>query len=148
MSYLQQVKVPPEKLLGLLHPLNIPIVVWEEVSIDFIISLPIVQGYLVIVMVVDLLSKYCHLGSLPESYSAVSVEGFFVENIVRLHGIPKKLVSDRDKIFISQFWQELFHRSGTTIHMSSAYHPESDGQTEIVKKTIEGYLRATVHDNP
>lgn len=62
-----------------------------------------------IVVVVDRISKYCHLESLPESYTAVSIASFFVENIVRLHRIPKKLVSDhRDKIFVSRFWQDLF----------------------------------------
>lgn len=120
----------------------------DRVSIDFVTGLPPVKGHSVIVVVVDRLSKYCHLGSLPESYTAVSVAHFFTDHIVRLHGIPKKLVSDRDKVFLSRFWKELFLRSGTTINMSSAYHPESDGQTEIVNKTIEGYLRATVHDNP
>lgn len=76
------------------------------------------------------------------------VATFFAENIIHLHGIPKKLVSDRDKVFLSKFWQELLRQSGTTIHMSSAYHLESNGQTEVVNKTIEIYLRATVHDNP
>lgn len=99
-------------------------------------------------VVVDRFSKYCHLGSLPEAYSAKSVATFFTTDIVRLHDIPKKKVSDRDKVFLSRFWQELLKQSGTSIHMSSEYHPQMDGQTEIVNKTIEGYLRATVQDNP
>lgn len=128
--------------------MEIPTAVWEDISLNFITRLPSVRGHSVILVVVDRLSKYCHLGSLPETYSAVLVARYFTEHIVRLHGIPKKLVSDRDRVFLSKFWQELFHLSGTTLSMSSAYHPESDGQTEVVNKTIELYLRATVHENP
>lgn len=124
----QQIKILQEKPLGLLHPLEIPTAIWEEVSIDFVTWLPPVGSHSVIVVVVDRLSKYCHLGSLPELYTAVSVAQFFADHIVRHYGIPKKLVSNQDKVFLSKFWQELFWRSGTTINMSSAYHPESDGQ--------------------
>lgn len=88
------------------------------------------------------------IGSLPASYSAATVAEFFVKQIIRLHRIPKKMVSDRDKIFLSKFWQELFAKSGTTLNMSTMYHPQSDRQTEIVNKTIEIYLRATIYDNP
>lgn len=77
----QQVKVPLAKPLGLLHPLRIPAAIWEEVSIDFITDLPTNRGHSVIVVAVDQLSKYCHLGSLPEAYTAVSVANFFVENM-------------------------------------------------------------------
>lgn len=102
----------------------------------------------VIITVVNRLSKYCHLGSLPVGYSATSVVDFFVKQIIKLHGVPKKIISDRDKIFLSKFWQELFSKSGTTLRMSTTYHPQTDGQTKIVNKTIEGYLRAMIHDNP
>lgn len=144
----QQVKIPPAKPLGLLHPLDIPTAIWENISLDFITVLPTVRGHSVIIVVVDRLSKYCHLGSLPATYSAASVAEYFVKQIIRLHGVPKKIVSDRDKIFLSRFWQEVFTRSGTTLGMSTTYHPKSDGQTEVVNKTIEIYLRAMIHNNP
>lgn len=99
-------------------------------------------------MVVDRLSKYCHIGSLLATYSATTVVEFFIKQIVRLHGVPKTMVSDRDKVFLSRFWQELFSRSGTTLKMSTVYHPQTDGQTEIVNKTIELYLRAAIHNRP
>lgn len=118
----QQIKIPADKPLGLLLPLNIPMAIWEEVSVDFITGLSPVQGHSVIIVVVDRLSKYCHLGSLPETYSTKAVANYFTENIVRLHGIPMKLVSDRDRVFLSKFWQELLRQSGTSVNMSSAYH--------------------------
>ena len=81
---------------------------------DFISGLPQSRGYDSILVVVDRLSKYSH---------------FLVRELVRLHRIPKSLLSDRDPIFLSKFWQELFRMQGIKLHMSSSYHPESDGQT-------------------
>lgn len=122
--------------------------IWEDISIDFVTGLPNVNGKAVIVMVVDSLTKYCHLGSLPASYSAVQVDFFFIREVVRLHGVPKTIVSDRDKVFLSHFWKELLNKSGITLQMSMAYHPQTNGQIEIVTKTVEQYLCAMVHDNP
>lgn len=115
---------------------------------DFITGLPLVKGHSVICVVVDRLRKYCHLGSMSAKYSAVTVAEYFVKQIVRWHGIPKSIVSDRDKVFLSRFWKEVFTKRATQLKMSTAYHPESDGQTEIVNKTIKQYLRATITDNP
>lgn len=143
----QQVKILALKPMGLLQPLPIPIAIWEDLSMDFVTGLPVVLGHTVIIVVVDRLTKYCHLGSLPASYSAISVADYFIKQVIRLHGIPMTIVSDRDKIFLNKFWKEIFVRSGTTLKMTSAYHPDSDGQTEVVNKTIEQYLRATVHEN-
>lgn len=136
----QQVKVPNQKPGGLLQPLPIPEAIWEGISLDFVTGLPPVRGHSVIIVVVDRLSKYCHLGSLPATYSATMVVEYFVKQIVRLYGIPKNIVSDRDKVLLSLFWKDLFKMSGTTLSLSSAYHSETDGQTEIVNKVIEMYL--------
>lgn len=131
----QQIKVPLEKPLGLLHSLNVPTAIWEEISVDFITGLPPVRGHSGSIVVVDRFSKYCHLGSLPKAYSAKTVTIFFMENILRLHGIPKKLVSHRDKVFLSKFWQELLQQSGTAIHMSSACHPQTDGPRVSIRRS-------------
>lgn len=144
----QQVKDSTLKPMGLFQPLPIPIAVWEDLSMDFVIGFPSVRSQSVIVVVVDRLTKYAHLGSLSADYYAKSVVEFFIKQIIRLHGVPKTIVSDGDKVFLSRVWKEIFEKSGTTLKMSSAYHPKTDGQTEIVKKTIEHYLRATVYDNP
>jgi len=69
-------------------------------------------------------------------------------NIVKLHGMPKSIVFDRDKVFMSQFWQHLFTAQGTTLAMSSAYHPQSDGQSEVLNKCLEMYIRCFTFQNP
>ena len=74
-------------------------------------------------------------------------EAFF-NNVVKLHGVPKSIVSDRDKVFTSAFWQHLFKLQGTTLPMSSAYHPQSDGQTEAMNKVLEMFLRCYTYDHP
>ena len=96
-------------------------------------------------MIIDRFSKGIHLGSLPSHHTAFSVAQLFMELSGKLHGMPRSLVSDRDPLFLSRFWQELFKMSGTKLRMSSAYHPQSDGQTEAMNKIVEQYLRAFVH---
>lgn len=101
-----------------------------------------------ILVVVDRFSKGIHLGMLPLSHKAHTVATFFMDLVGKIHGLPQSLVSDRDPLFVSQFWQELFRYNGTQLRMSSAYHPQSDGQTEIMNRVIEQYLRAFVHNKP
>ena len=72
----------------------------------------------------------------------------FINNVAKIHGFPKSIVSDRDRVFINSFWQQLFKAQGTTLAMSSSYHSQSDGQMEILNKTLEMYLRCFVLDNP
>lgn len=126
---------------GLLQPLKIPHQVWEEISLDFIISLPKSKGYSVIFVVVDRLSKYAHFLPLREDFSSTTVADAFILHVAKLHAIPKSIVSNCDKICTSRFWQHLFRRMGTTLSRSSAYHPQSDGQTEAMNKYLEQYLR-------
>lgn len=78
-------------------------------------------------MVVDRLTKYAHFSPLPHNFNASMVANTFVNDIIKLHGIPESIVFDRDRIFTSKFWRELHRPSGTKLKFLSAYHPETDG---------------------
>lgn len=95
-------------------------------------------------MVVDSFIKYAHFLALSHPYTAVSVAKLFLNQVYKLHGMPTAIISDRDRIFTSKFWSELFHLADVKLRMSSSYHPQSDGQTERLNQTMETYLRCFV----
>ena len=107
---------------------------------DFIIGLSKSEGKSVIMEVVDRLVKYAHLCALYHPFKASTVSNYFMETVQKLHGTPNIIVSDRDPIFTGNFWTKLFSCLGTQLAHSSSYHPQYDGQTEIVNKCLEGYL--------
>ena len=115
---------------GLLQPLAIPDRVWSGVSMDFIEGLPKSFGREVIMVVVDRLSKYAHFVALAHPFTAIVVAQSYLDNIYKLHGPPASIIFDKDKNFLNKFWSKFFKLLGTDLKMSSAYHPQTDGQTK------------------
>lgn len=115
----QQTKYNHRRQPGLLCPLPIPARPWEDLSLDFIVGSPVFWGHSVILVVVDRFLKGVHLGLLLPHYTASGMARTFIDISGKIHGMPCSLVSDRDPLLISRFWQELFKLSGTKLHMSS-----------------------------
>lgn len=144
----QRVKTGHQFPGGLLQPLPVPTQIWEEISIDFVEGLPKSNNKDCIMVVVDRFTKVGHFLALTHPFTAAQVAQLFMDNIFKLHGMPISIVSDRDRIFTSVFWKELFNSMGTNLRMSSAYHPQTDGQTERLNRRLEHYLRAMVGTRP
>lgn len=107
-SVCQQAKHMNHPPTGLLQPLPIPEGVWMDIFMDFIEGLPKSQGYSVIMVVVDRLTKFAHFMVVKHPYTTSSITQLFIDNFVKLHGLPNSIVSDPDTIFVSAFWKELF----------------------------------------
>lgn len=147
-SICQQAKPDRAKYPGLLQPLPVLSHAWQMISMDFVEGLPKSHGKDCILVIVDRFTKYCHFLPLAHPFSAQVVAKLFFDNIYKLHGLPDSIVSDRDRVFTSGFWQELFKLSKVSLCMSSSYHPQSDGQTERVNQCLETFLRCFVHACP
>ncbi|XP_074283614.1 uncharacterized protein LOC141608153 [Silene latifolia] len=132
----QQCKYDAAAYPDKLQPLPIPNALWTEVSMDFIDGLPKSMGNDSILVVVDRLSKSTHFIPLKHPYSAAIVAQAYFDFVYKLHGMPQSIVSNRDTIFLSNFWQELFAVQGVNLSMSTAYHPQSDGQTEVINRQV------------
>ncbi|KAJ9558183.1 hypothetical protein OSB04_012797 [Centaurea solstitialis] len=142
-----QVKIEHQRPYGKLQQLPIPEWTWEHVTMDFVTKLPRTpKGYDTIWVIVDRLSKSAHFLPMKETYSMERLARLYIAEIVRLHGTPVSIVSDRDARFTSTFWQSFQREMGTRVNLSTAYHPQTDGQSERTIQTLEDMLRACVLD--
>ena len=139
------------KPAGLVQPLHIPTSPWEAVSMDFIMDLPKTKtDNNAIIVFVDRLTKMVRLAATTTEVFAKETADLLIHNVVRHHGLPKELLTDRDSRFTSGFFSRLSERWGIRHLKSTAYHPQTDGQTEVMNRTVEDYLRsysATVQDD-
>lgn len=138
----QRVKSSNKAPVGLLQPLPVPGDTWDSVSMDLIVSLPqTADGFTAVAVFVDRLSKMVHLAPCRDDTTAEQFAELFVQHVFKLHGLPSQFVSDRDPRFVGKVWKSLVQRLGITHAMSTAYHPETDGNTERVNRVLEDMLR-------
>jgi hypothetical protein len=134
---------------GLLNPLPVPHDRWEDISMDFVFGLPRTpRGHDGVLVFVDRLSKMAHFVPTKQTVTAPEVARLFIDNVYRLHGLPKSIVSDRDPRFTGHFWRSLFKLLKTKLNMTTAFHPQADGQTERTNRTWQDIMRHYVNHKP
>jgi len=138
----QRNKVIRHKKYGLLEPLEVPMRPWPAISMDFIVGLPKSDRYTKIWVIEDRFSKMAHFIPLRTEEHMKELALTFVKEISRLHGLPELIVSNRDTGFTSWFWASLMQLLQVKLNLSTAFHPQRNGQTERVNKTLEHYLRS------
>ncbi|KAD6794787.1 hypothetical protein E3N88_05683 [Mikania micrantha] len=139
----QQVKIEHQRASGMLQPLDIPVWKWDDVSMDFVTGLPkTFKKNDAIWVVVDRLTKSAHFLPIQQGFSVSRLVDVFTQNIIRLHGTPSSIVSDRDPHFTSHFWKGLQKAYCTKLRFSTAFHPQTDGQSERTIQTLEDMFRA------
>ena len=133
---------------GLLQPLPIPNNAWQSISMDFVVKLPVTgAGHDSILVVVDRLTKMTHLIACNETITAQNLANLFINNVFKLHGIPEQIITDRGSLFMSQFWKHFTQVLQIQRKVSTAYHPQTDGQTERVNQIMEDMLRHFVNND-
>ncbi|GJW56139.1 reverse transcriptase domain-containing protein [Tanacetum coccineum] len=142
-----KIKAEHQKPSGLLQQPEIPEWKWEKITMDLVTKLPrSSSGYDAIWVIVDRLTKSAHFLPIREDFKTEKLARIYINEIVARHGVPVSIISDRDGRFASHLWQALQKALGTKLHMSTAYHPETDGQSERTIQTLEDMLRACVMD--
>ncbi|KAJ9555226.1 hypothetical protein OSB04_009840 [Centaurea solstitialis] len=142
-----QVKAEHQKPYGSLQPLDIPEWKWEHITMDFVTKLPrTLRGHDTIWVVVDRLTKSAYFLEMRETLPMDQLAKLYIKEVVRRHGVPLSIVSDRDSRFTSQFWHGLQEGLGRKLKLSTAYHPQTDGQSERTIQTLEDMLRSCVID--
>lgn len=137
----QQMKTGTQRPQGLLQPLHVPDGPWHTIATDFITDLPTSQGFTVICTFMDLFTRVVHFTALPKLPTSREFAVVFITQVVRLHGLHRKVVSDRGLQFVARFWRCLCALLGIQPSLTSGYHPQSNGQAERTNQTLEAYPR-------
>ena len=130
------------------QPLPVPKQDWSIMSIDFIEGFPRSNNHNAILVVIDKCSKYAHFLPLTHPFIALQIAQVYFNHVYHLHGLSTPIISDHDRIFTSNLWQELFKLCDTRLLMSSSYHSQMDGQTKRLNQCVETFLRCVVHSSP
>ena len=143
----QRVKAEHQVPSGLLQPIRIPEWKWDRITMDFVVGLPLTgRKHDSVWVVVDRLTKLAYFLPVRTDYSLDKLAELYIKEIVRLHGIPVSIISDRDPRFTSRFWGKLQEAMGTRLNFSTAFHPQTDGQSERVIQILEDMLRSCAID--
>jgi hypothetical protein len=137
-------KAPRHRPYGFLQPLPIPFRPWASLTMDFITDLPLSDGFDTIMVIVERMTKMSHFIPCHKTITAEQTADLFIHHVLRLHGLPEEVISDRGPQFVAKFWKRMLELLGVTLKLSSAFHPQTDGQTERVNQVLEQYLRCTV----
>lgn len=140
-------KASTHKPTGLLHSMPVPRRPWESISMDFVGPFPVVFGCDYIWVVVDRMTSMVHLIPIRTMGTAADLALVYLREVVRLHGLPESIVSDRDSKFTSKFWKELHRLLGAKLLMSTAFHPQTDGLSEQTCYNFSYFWTMTLHDS-
>nr|KYP39786.1 Transposon Ty3-I Gag-Pol polyprotein [Cajanus cajan] len=144
----QKAKVEHQKPGGLLQMMEVPEWKWDSITMDFVVGLPrSAKNCDSIWVIVDRLTKCAHFLPMNIKWSLEKLTQLYIKEIVRLHGVPSSIISDRDPRFTSRFWQSLHQALWTKLRLNSSYHPQTDGQSEKTIQSLEDLLRACILDH-
>ncbi len=140
----QTTKTSNQKPVGKLHSLPIPIKPWDSIAMDFVGPFPESKGFDYLWVIICRMTSMVHLIPVHTTMKASELSWIYRREIVRLHGLPSSIVSDRDSKFTSKWWQELHNLLGAKLLMSTSFHPQTDGQTERANRSVAQIFRAVV----